>query len=337
MAKIGNAYQFGLGDNQPRITCEGIQGMFYHALNVYKGLSWVDRIAMRFDSTMEIEEYAWLGMPPAMRERLGKMIVKHMRENGMTIKNKEFEATLGISTNLIRRNKTQQIQMRVRDFARKATGHDAMNLSTFLVNGTGSTNGLSYDGQYFFDTDHRIGDSGTMKNLLTSSEVASLNVGTATVPTPAEVMKAVLDVIGYMLNYKDDQGDYINAEANEFLVMVGTGLMGPFAQAFTGKTLDNGSGAIDNTLMAMDKIIDKFKISLAVNPRVNSWTDKFAIFRTDAPSKPLIIQEEVPLSMDVFDENSEYARLNKEALFVLERTGNWGYGIPEYAALATFS
>ena len=168
-----------------------IIGRFFAKLEEYMGKSWVDRVSMLFTSDQESETYKWLGMSPAMREWLGGRHAHGFRENGVTITNKTFEATLEVMVDWLRRDKTGQIDIRIAELAQRAVGHWAKLLSTFIQNGTGATSSLCYDGQYFFDSDHSEGDSGTQLNLLAAAQVGALNVGTATTPTAIEAVKAI--------------------------------------------------------------------------------------------------------------------------------------------------
>lgn len=312
-----------------------IIGTFFNKLEAAMGTSWVDKISMLFTSDQASETYPWLGMAPAMREWIGPRLAHMLRENGLSISNKKFEATLDISLDDIRRDKTQQIDTRIGELAVRAVEHWAKLLSTFIANGTGSTSGLCYDGQYFFDSDHSEGASGSQYNLLTASQVTALNVTTAAAPTAAEAMAAVLGVISYMLTYKDDQGEPINDGARKFLVMTSPYLMSPFAACLTGKTLNTGSGSIDNTIFGL-KEIDGFEIGLAVNSRL-TWTDVFAVFRIDGQTKPLIRQEEVALQMTSKAEGSDYEHDNDAWQFGAKAVRNVGYGMWQQAAHATLS
>jgi len=175
-------------------------GMYFARLEQMTGLSWMDGISTLFPSDQGSEEYAWLGQVPAMREWLGGRHAKGFRENGITVINKHFEASVDILTKWVRRDKTGQINARLAELAQRTLSHWASLLSTLITNGTGSASGLCYDGQYYFDDDHSEGDSGTQKNLITATEVTALNVGTAAAPTAGEAISAILGVIAYMLN-----------------------------------------------------------------------------------------------------------------------------------------
>jgi phage major head subunit gpT-like protein len=324
-------------NNYPRITSRGILGDLMVAIGEARGLSWINKIAQVVNSDQEIEEYAWLGAPPSLRERIGELLLKRMRENTMAIRNRKYESSMLIPADWLKRDKTGQVQQKIAEQKRLILRHDASNLSTFITNGTGATSGLAYDGQYFFDTDHAEGSSGEQINLLTASQVTALNVGTATDPTPAEVCKAVLGVIGYMMNYKDDRGEItINDDAAEFLVMTTPALMNAFVPAFGGAVIANGTGGIDNPLVVASKVVDGFKVDLAINPRL-AYTTQFAVFRTDAPAKPLIIQQEGDIEYSVLDENSDHYKKNDELVYITKRSCYWGFGPWQYAAHATMS
>jgi len=148
-------------------------------------------------------------------------------------------------------------------------------------------------------------------------------------------MSAIMGVIAYMLTYKDDQGEPINANAREFLVMTSPYLMGPFASALFNRIVNTGSGAIDNTIMGLAEK-EGFKIQLAINPRL-TWTTNFATFRTDGQVKPMIRQEEVALEMSSKAEGSDYEHDNDAWQFGAKAVRNVGYGMWQHATHATLS
>jgi phage major head subunit gpT-like protein len=314
-----------------KITSKGIIGTFYHKLAQLTGLSWINEISMYFPSNQEIETYAWLGMSPQMREWIGGRNAKGLRENPMTIRNKHFEATLEVGVDDIRRDKTGQIDIRIGELARRAVAHWATLLSPLIY---GGLSGVCYDGQYFFDSDHSEGDSGTQKNLLTSSEVSTLNVTTVTAPTGDEMAKAIMGVIAYMLAYKDDQGEPLNEDARNFTVMVGTApLWTALCEALGATNVLSGSVSISNVL----KTLDGFNIRGEFNPRLSSYTDDMAIFRTDSDMKAFIRQEEVAVNMKAIAEGSELEFNDNVHHYGIDSVRNVGYGFWQMASWSTFS
>lgn len=307
----------------------GIIGKFFAALEVYTGISWIDLISVLFDSDQESETYKWLGQAPEMREWIGGRHAKGFRENGITIFNKKFEATLDIPVDWMRRDKTGQINIRINEMAQRAVGHYGKLLSTLIANGTGATSGLCYDGQNFFDTDHSEGESGTQLNLLAAAQVPALDVAAPTTPTIAEAINAILGVISYMLGYKDDQGEPMNSDAKNFLVMTSVTLWPYLVHAILGEP----SVTQSNVLKELQK--QGFNVRVEANPRM-TYTTQFVTFRTDAPAKALIRQEEEKLTVGAKAEGSEYEFDNDAHQYGIKAIRNVGYGYWQYAAHATF-
>ncbi len=309
-----------------------IIGYFYNRLEAEVGASWLGQIGMKFGSDQESETYPWLGMAPVMREWVGGRDARGFNENKITIVNKIFEATLEVLVDDLRRDKTGQILIRVAEMARRAVEHWAKLISTLITNGTGSTSGTCYDGQYFFDSDHSEGDSGSQYNLLTNSQVGALDVSTATTPTPLEAAKAILGVIAYMSGIKDDQGEPMNSGARSFLVMTSPILWQFLAPAVYNVAVLAGE---ESPLASLQKKTD-FKVDVVVNTRL-AYTTQFVTFRTDAMTKPFIMQEEEGIRVSALAEGSDEEFKNNRHLYGVKAVRNVGYGYWQFAAHATLS
>lgn len=313
-----------------------IIGTFYAELEAYLAASWINQVSMFFpNSNMETETYKWLGMAPAMREWIGGRQAKGLRANGIDITNKTWEGSLVIPLDWLRRDKTGQIRVRIAELAGRAGELDGKLLSNLVNSGNATTYGYCYDGHLFFDTDHSEGDSGTQTNDLVASDYSDLNIGTATNPTVAEMNAAVLKVIQHIYSFKDDQGEPMNANAKGFLVMVPINMLGAALGAVYGRIINASGGAFDNVLSNAAQA-QGFNVSAVANPRLTD-TDAFQVFRTDAPAKPFIRQEEEPLSVNAIAEGSEHEFKNNEHLYGVKRICNVGYGYWQYACKATLS
>ena len=310
------------------LSSRAIIGSFYHRLAQLTGASWVSQLAMMFTSDQESETYKWLGQVPQMREWIGGRQAKGFRENGITISNKDYEATLEVLTKDLRRDKTGQILIRVAELARRTLSHDAKLITTLIE---GGSSGVCYDGQYFFDTDHSEGDSGTQDNDLTTSIVLK------TAPPVAEMVTAIYAMISKIIGYKDDQGEPMNEEALKFIIMVpvaGT-FLSAAQSAVADTTIVSGSASRTNELAsAIAK--GKFSVDVVANPRL-TWTDTFAMFRTDADVKPFIIQLEQPVTLDAIAEGSELEFKEKKHWYGVSKSGNVGYGYWQHGCLQTFT
>lgn len=308
------------------LSSRAIIGEFYARLEQDEGASWVGRVSNLFQSNQESETYKWLGMAPVMREWVGGRQAKGFRENGITIANKRFEATLEVLVDEMRRDKTGQVMVRVAELAQRTNAHWAKLLSTLVINGESTA---CYDGQYFFDTDHSEGDSGTQSNDI------SVNITTTTAPTAGEMETAILSATSQMLGFKDDQGEPMNEEARNFLIMVPVPFMSAAAAAMRSDIIVDGSTSRSNVIRAAGSI-GGFTYELAVNPRL-TWTEKFAIFRTDAPTAGLIRQEEEGVQVDAIAEGSELEFKERKHHYGVTASRNVGYGYWQRACLVTFT
>lgn len=305
------------------LSSRAIIGTFYEALETNAGSSWVDPLSMQFTSDQESETYKWLGTSPAMREWIGGRLAKGLRENGVTVANKKFEATLEIPVDWIRRDKTGQIMVRVNELARRANAHWAMLLSTLILNGAAA---VCYDGQYFFDTDHAEGDSGAQSNSI------SYDVTTTTAPTSAEFQSAILTAVQQLYGLVDDQGQPMNEDASSFTVMVPVSFLQAAGAALGVTVLGNTS----NLIQAVGSL-GGFNVKLAVNPRLSSWTTKFAVFRDDGMVSPFIRQEETGIEISAIAEGSELEFTNDVHQYGIKAMRNVGYGYWQKACLVTLT
>ncbi len=305
-----------------------IRGFFYEALEQAQTLAWIEAISNLFTSDQESEIYKWLTQSPVMREWVSGRQAKAFTTNGITIANKAFEATIQIELKDLQRDKTDQIRMRMAELVGRTNTHWASLISTLLLNGT---TGLAYDGQAYFSASHVEGKSGTMSNLLTSSDVSSLNVATATAPTPAELASALMDVIVYMFRYKDDQGEPRNEDAVAFQVQCPISLSAAMTTAVTKELLNAGTGTVQNPLSG-----GRFKIDVVPNARL-TWTDKFCVLRADAAAKPLIRQTEKEVTLKMKAETSDFEFDNDAWQIGVDARRNVGYGMYWQAILATLS
>jgi phage major head subunit gpT-like protein len=300
------------------LTSRAVVGRFYRRLEEYARAAWWTRLALHFASQQASETYKWLGMVPQVREWVGGRQVKPLRSQGVTIVNKTWEATVRIDADEQRRDKTGQIMVRINELARRVATHPNKLLTTLLLNGESTT---CYDGQYFFDTDHSEGDSGTQSNYVTS------DVSTPTAPTDAEMYEAIVKGIGQLLAFKDDQGEPMNEDAREFLVLVPMNFLSATLVALSGRTVD----ATSNPLAR----VEPFRVHWVANPRL-TWTDRFGIFRTDGSTRPFIFQEELPVQIQVLAEGSELEVNENQHQYGVKAIHEAGYGFWQDACLVKF-
>lgn len=308
------------------LSSRAIIGEFYATLEQDLGLSWIDSVSNLFDSNQESETYKWLGMAPAMREWIGGRQAKGFRTDGITIVNKNFEATLEVLVDEIRRDKTGQVMVRVRELAERTNAHWASLLSALVIAGESAA---CYDGQFFFDTDHVEDDSGSQSNDISS------DVTTTTAPTSGEFETAILKSIEQILGFKDNQGEPMNEGARLFEVMVPVPFMSSAAGAIGSQVIVDSSTSRTNRILTLGSL-GGFQVALRVNPRL-TWTTKFATFRADGQTKALIRQEEEGVTMSAIAEGSELEFKERKHHYGVKAIRNVGYGYWQRACLTTFT
>lgn len=300
--------------NLPSLSSRAVIGFILNQLEAAQD-TWVDQISNFFTSDQASETYVDVGTAPTMREWIGGREPKKLNELKFTIANKKYEATLEILMDDIRRDKTGKVAMRIQQMAQRARAHDAKLLTALIAAGSSSA---CYDGQYFFDTDHLDGDSGTQSNSL------SLNITTVASPTPAEAEASILRATEALIGLKDDQGEPINEGATRFLAMVPVNYLSAFAGALGTTVILDGGVARNNLIPAMGSI-SGLAYGMVVNPRLSA-TDAFYLFRADGIEKPLIRQEEVALQVSAIAEGSEEEFKNDRHLYGIKRIVGAGFG-----------
>lgn len=308
------------------LSSRAIIGEYYLTLEQDMGASWIDAVSNLFSSDQESETYKWLGMSPTMREWIGGRQAKGFKTDGITIANKDFEATIEILVKEMKRDKTGQVMLRVRELAERTNSHWAKLLTSLIVAGEANT---CYDGQYYFDTDHSEGDSGSQSNDLAPAAT------TPTAPTAGEFEKAILGSVEAMLGFKDDQGEPMNENAKEFLIMVPVPFMSKAAAALGSQVIVDSSTSRTNNIITVGSL-GGFTIRMATNARL-PWTTKFATFRTDGQVKGLIRQEEEKVTLSAIAEGSELEFKENKHEYGVKASRNVGFGYWQRACLSTFA
>ncbi len=308
------------------INSRELIGTFYKTLEQDIGSSWIPQLSMLSNSDQASETYKWLGQSPAMREWVGGRNAKGFTTNGITIDNQHYEATLEILKRDLRRDKSGQVMVRIQELAQRANAHWAKLLSDLII-AAASTE--CYDGQFFFDTDHEEGNSGTQSNDI-SVDLSDLPVsvsGSVTNPSPEEMQQSILKGITAITGFVDNQGEPMNENANSFLVMVPQSLYMPAVNALT---MPRGTGVSEQQT-------GQFNVNVVANARLSSWTDEFAVFRADGSVKPFIRQQETDVQISAKAEGSEYEFDNDAHQYGIDTWRNVGYGYWQHACLVTMT
>ena len=304
----------------------GVQGRFFRMLDQATGSMWVDDFGMYFPSDQAEEIYVMLGMVPGLREWVGDRLAHGLSENEFKIRNVDFELTIEVFQEWLRRDKTGQLDVRINDVVTRTLSHWASLCSGKIL--TGETT-VCFDGAFYFDTTHTEGASGPQNNIVTLSvaNAPTTHKGTKTAPTAGTMSWAFQKAIERLLSFTDDQGEPLNEFAKWFAAMVPVPFWAPGLTAIASDFVGQGE---PNALKVAGS--SDFGIKIHPNTRLTAggWTTKFVVARTDAMVKALIRQEELLPQFDAIglEPNSELRFQKRKAQFGVHTCRNVEYGDP---------
>lgn len=253
----------------------GLQTIFQKA---YKDQPTVwQELATVVDSSKSSEDYAWLGQPPAMREFGAERIPKGLSEYTYTIRNKKYENSIRVDADALEDEQYGQVKARVQQLAQIASRFPEKLVMQLIRDGFTT---LAYDGQYYFDTDHSEGLSGTQSNKGTTA-LASDGVAYAAARAA-------------MANFKDDQGEPIGIRPNVLLV--------PPALEPTALKLINQDISVDGSVATSN--IWKGSAKVITSPYLTDANDWF-LFDTTQGLKPVIYQKRTDVKFTALEGESE--------------------------------
>ena len=317
--------------DQSVLSSRAIRSMYYERLEANPGMAWVEGVSNLFTSDQASEVYPFLGQVPRMREVVGGRQIQGYTANSITIFNKHYEASHEFRIQDIRRDKSDQIRTRMSELADGAMTHWA-SLLTVLLAAAATT--VCYDGQYFFDTDHLEGESGSQSNSI-SVDISALPAavhGSTTAPSVEEMQQAMLSGIAQIMSFKDNQGEPMNEYARDFLWVGPPSLFLTASAAVKGLT----TAALQQNLNP--NFVADLRVSVVMNARLaGTWTDKFAMFRTDTPTKGLVRQTEQEVVLVSIAEGSEYAAKNFAWWFGIDAWRGAALGAWQKACLVTLT
>ncbi len=271
-------------------------------------------------STSLDEKYSLLGDVPGMREWVGDRKFKELRAGTFEIRNKHFESSLGIEKTDIDDDRLGTLNTKMMELADEATYHPDELLFTIADSAAEST--ACFDGQYFYDTDHSWGDSGTQSNDLTY-EVADAD---ATLATVAEFKASFHAALKKMLGYKNDQGKY--------MVRPKIGKLGSLICAVPLAQYETAVKAFEQVVLASGESNFVLEKPTVIPVQYYTSDDKWDLFYTGGLMKPFIFQARKPLQFQVTGADNLETKILKA---MTEARYNIGYGAWWTAVRTTFT
>ena len=287
----------------PRLLEAGLRAVFFDAYEAAPS-DW-ERLATVVPSEHDTEKYAWLGSTPKMREFKDERVPADLLEHEYSIKNKTWEASIAVDRAALEDDQYGQIKLRVQGLAEEARRHQDELVFGLIKDGFST---LCYDGQYFFDTDHSEGDSGTQANKGTSA-LAAASLQTA---------------FSAMMKFKDDKGKPMG--------IVPDTLVAPRDLKWTAMELlesvyapDTATGKTETRKNVLSGALD-----LIVSPYLADTNDWFLLC-TRRIVKPVIFQSRIPVEFAALEANSENGFMRDQYVYGVRARYNVGFGLWQMA------
>lgn len=138
------------------IVFTGFKASFQRGLG--QAASQIALLSLNVPSTTSEEKYGWLGKFPRIREWTGDRVVNKLAAHDYAIKNKSYEATISVDRDDIEDDTEGVYAPMFEELGMATAAHPDELGFGLLAAGFGATQGLCYDGQFFFDTDHPVLD-----------------------------------------------------------------------------------------------------------------------------------------------------------------------------------
>lgn len=250
------------------------------------------------------EKYGWIGNMPGMREWLGERQFSELRAANFVLENKHWESSLLIKKTDLADDNLGQYGPVLEQLGIEAAHHPDELWFSVLEQGESTA---CFDGQFFFDTDHVWGNSGSQSNDITSTVVST------SAPTVAEIKTAIRKMVRTMLAFKNDQGKLYNrptvGRLNDLTLLVPLALRDLVYDALESELISNSSNIV----------VDRPNI--VSSPYLTSDV-KLYLFKTGEAVKPFVFQRREPLTrmMKGIDDLE-----TKDVKFMTEARYNVGY------------
>lgn len=287
----------------PKLLEAGLRTVFFEAYEAAPS-DW-QRVATVLPSEHDTEKYAWLGSTPKVREFKDERVPAGLYEHDYSIKNKTWEASIAVDRSALEDDEYGQIRLRIQELAQEVKRHQDELVFGLIKDGFAT---LCHDGQYFFDTDHSEGESGTQSNKGTTALSAT----------------SLQAAFTSMMKVKDDRGKVMGVIPDTLVV--------PPDLKWTATELlesvyapDTVSGKTDTRRNVLSGVVD-----LVVSPYLTDATDWFLLCARRIV-KPVIFQSRIPVEFAALESNSENGFMRDQFVYGVRARYNVGYGLWQLA------
>jgi len=259
-----------------------------------------EKIAMKVTSTGSENTYKWLSKFPKMKKWIDEKSIKALKAFTYTIVNDDWEATIEID-----RNDIEDDNLGIVGPEAQMAGYSAAMLPEEIVYDllNGAFENKCFDGQYFCDTDHPVGDGVVSNKLTVALDCSTLALAKASFGAAKTMMRG----------FKDNDGRPLKCKP--VVLVVGSALEDMAKTLQTADRLEDGKPNIY-----------KGTFELLVSDEILSPTAWF-LLDTSKPVKPLIYQErKAPTFVSQVDLNSDDVFNRRKFKYGVEARAAGGYG-----------
>lgn len=236
-------------------------------------------IASPATSTGKKEMYLGLGAHPMPIEARDRVVIRGLAEKYIEIENKDWEVTLAVSHNAINDDRVGHVLPWMRSAGSRFEQHMDKLCFQALDAGDGTTYGLCYDGQYYFDVDHADAKS--------DYTTAQGNLGTSTLNLDNFNTIWVLAKA-----FKDDRGELVDMPFDLLIV--------PPALVTVAAQICDNREAYDTANREINPWAGKFRYIVSPYLGSTAWILACSLL----PDKPIIFQLRQGPEMVVWDDES---------------------------------
>lgn len=254
------------------------------------------RVATVIPSSAKEEEYGWLGNLPKMREWIGERFINALAAHGFSIKNKPWELTIEVDRDDVEDDRLGVYKPLFEMMGQSAAIHPDELVFALLKNGFTS---LCYDGQYFFDEDHKAGGDAVQSNktdLVLSAE-------------------AYAAARAAMMSLKDEHGKPLRITPD--LLVVGPSNDELARRILFAEQINGTTNTMRNTA------------ELLTVPDLDA---EWFLLSTKMPLKPIIFQQrKKPEFVGLDRPDDENVFMRKKFIYGMDSRDNAGYGLWQLA------
>ncbi len=291
----------------------GFSAIFNNRLRVAEKEPVLD-FAMRVPSTNAEEQFKFLGDLPFLREWVDDRHLSKLRAETITITNRDYATGVRVDRNDIMDDRLGLVMPKINMLADRARQHIADFMVRTLLNGfSPGTNfpetgdGLAYDGQFFFDTDHQDGDGPVQSNFFTTS-LSATSYETARVK---------------MLSLLDEQSQPL--EIRPMALLVGPSNERTALEIVQAGVIGQAGAGVSNVFAGTAQVMVSQRL-------VGAFSEFWFLGDLSQPVKPLLWTDREAPRFDAQNTmQSDDAFMRREFKFGTSYRAGYGYGLWQFA------